>query len=173
MKYYVRVILENGLISPDVDIFSTMEEAKIFKHLTEKAGNKATIYEIQLVPVTEEQHQINPELMDLVKQANSATFEIPEVAVPFTAVMNPEILKAYSDGNIQGYHQGFQDGKKKGSIMHDDGTVSFEDYIPDEALERAVESALNDNSENIPELSNRESYRLGVYALKEWYEELK
>lgn len=54
MKYYVRVILENGLISPDVDVFSTMEEAKIFKHLTEKAGNKATIYEIQLVPVTEE-----------------------------------------------------------------------------------------------------------------------
>ena len=50
MKYYVKVILENGLISQDIDVFSTMEEAKMFKNLAEKAGNKAEIYEIELIP---------------------------------------------------------------------------------------------------------------------------
>lgn len=50
MKYYVKVILENGLISQDIDVFSTMEEAKMFKNLSEKAGNKAEIYEIELIP---------------------------------------------------------------------------------------------------------------------------
>ncbi|MCT0056795.1 hypothetical protein EFK39_10630 [Lactococcus lactis subsp. lactis] len=50
MKYYVKVILENGLISQVIDVFSTMEEAKMFKNLAEKAGNKAEIYEIELIP---------------------------------------------------------------------------------------------------------------------------
>jgi hypothetical protein len=113
------------------------------------------------------------ELFDLVNKAETATFDIPEVAVPFTAVMNPEIVKAYSDGNLQGYQQGFKDGKKKGSVMHADGTVSFESYTPDEVLELAVKEALQDNYDNIPNLSKQENYNLGIYALREWYNELK
>ncbi|MDG4966096.1 hypothetical protein OGZ37_05840 [Lactococcus lactis] len=51
MRYYVRVILENGQISQDIDVFLTIEEAKRFKHLAEKAGNQAKIFKIKLIPV--------------------------------------------------------------------------------------------------------------------------
>ncbi|MDC0825465.1 hypothetical protein [Lactococcus petauri] len=55
MRYYVKVVLSNGLISQDIDVFSTLEEAKQFKHLTEISGSQAIIYKIELVPVEEEE----------------------------------------------------------------------------------------------------------------------
>uniref|UniRef100_UPI00359CB664 hypothetical protein n=1 Tax=Lactococcus garvieae TaxID=1363 RepID=UPI00359CB664 len=55
MRYYVKVVLGNGLISQDIDVFSTLEEAKQFKHLTEKSGSQAIIYKVELIPVEEEE----------------------------------------------------------------------------------------------------------------------
>lgn len=55
MRYYVKVVLSNGGISQDIDVFSTLEEAKQFKHLTEISGSQAIIYKIELVPVEEEE----------------------------------------------------------------------------------------------------------------------
>lgn len=85
MKYYVKVILENGLISQDIDVFSTMEEAKMFKNLAEKAGNKAEIYEIELIPAELEklhEYKIVSKLSveKLQEQLNTAKKALTEIA---------------------------------------------------------------------------------------------
>ena len=91
MKYYVKVILENGLISQDIDVFSTMEEAKMFKNLAEKAGNKAEIYEIELIPAElEKLHEYKivsklsvEKLQEQLNTAKKALTEIEEAVAEF------------------------------------------------------------------------------------------
>lgn len=93
MKYYVKVILENGLINQDIDVFSTMEEAKMFKNLAEKAGNKAEIYEIELIPAELEklhEYKIVSKLSveKLQKELESCIQTLIEASVAATITQN-------------------------------------------------------------------------------------
>lgn len=52
MRYYVK-LEKNGLIDQGINVFGTFEEAKMCKSLSESAGFKATIYNIELREVPE------------------------------------------------------------------------------------------------------------------------
>lgn len=60
-----------------------------------------------------------------------STIDVNNILDEIERAVNRETSKAYSDGNIQGYEQGFKDGKRKGSVMHDDGSVTWGDYTGD------------------------------------------
>ena len=110
MKYYVKVILENGLISQDIDVFSTMEDAKMFKNLAEKAGNKAEIYEIELIPAELEklhEYKIVSKLSveKLQEQLNTAKKALTEIAGGHTvedAIFNHQLIASEALAAIGG-----------------------------------------------------------------------